>query len=95
MSDLSESAIRRAAAKKGYRIKKSRVRNTENPSYGSYMLIDRELNFAVLGGDAYGVSLEEIESYLEQDSPDLASAPRVNSSRTDGDDPTLIEQVAV
>jgi hypothetical protein len=47
--NVSETKVRRLAARKGYVVRKSRYRTTEDPSYGGYMLIEPIRNFAVLG----------------------------------------------
>ncbi|MEJ0012421.1 MAG: hypothetical protein WDM94_07270 [Bauldia sp.] len=58
----SESAVRRAADKAGYRVTKSRKRAGLDNA-GEYMLVDVETNFAVLGS-RYDADLIDIAEFL-------------------------------
>ncbi len=58
----SESAVRRAADKAGYRGTKARQRAGLDNA-GEYMLVDVETNFAVLGS-RYDADLIDIAEFL-------------------------------
>jgi hypothetical protein len=58
--------LRRIAVRHGYRIVKSRSRNTNAVGYGGFMLIDVATGGAAVGGTPfpYTGTLEEIESFF-------------------------------
>ena len=62
---MTETSIRRLAAKHGYRLCKSRVRHISADNLGEYMLIDAERNFAVLGWH-YDASLDDVYRWLTE-----------------------------
>ena len=60
-----EKRIRRMAQRQRMRIKKARRRDPHAWDYGTYMLIDDDLNCVVLAhANGYGCSLEQIEEHL-------------------------------
>jgi hypothetical protein len=64
----NESAIRRKAARAGYRLHKSRERKyvPHAWNHGEFMLIEIQGNFPVLGS-TYDATLEDIAEYLSDD----------------------------
>jgi hypothetical protein len=58
----SKSAVRRAAAKAGYRITKSRQQLHLN-NLGEFMLVDSHSNAVVLGAN-FDASLDDIREFL-------------------------------
>ena len=58
-----ENKMRRAAARQGYRLTKSRRRDPRAVDFGKYWLIDPDMN-GLVAGDQFGWTLEEIEQYL-------------------------------
>jgi len=58
-----EARIRRWAAREGYRVHKSRSRETNLDDHGEYMLVDNSNNTPVLGW-WFHASLDEIAEYL-------------------------------
>lgn len=62
---IRENRVRRIAARRGYRLVKSRRRDPQAIDYGSFWLIRADMNLTVVG-DMYGVSLDVIEAYLEE-----------------------------
>lgn len=58
----SESAVRRAAAKAGYRIIKSRQQMHLN-NHGEFMPVDSQSNAVVLGA-SFDASLDDIRKFL-------------------------------
>jgi hypothetical protein len=68
MQAISETSVRRLAARMGYSVMKSRTHDESRPDHGGYMLVDVRNNAAVIGAHpfAYGASLEDIESWLRR-----------------------------
>ena len=66
--NITESKVRRLAAREGYVLRKSRCRTPDDPSYGGYMVIEPTRNFAVLGIHPwpFSASLEEAYDWLNQ-----------------------------
>lgn len=58
----SESAVRRSAAKAGYRVIKSRQQIHLN-NHGEFMLVDSHSNVLVLGAN-FDASLNDIREFL-------------------------------
>jgi len=48
----------------GYNLKKSRRRDPYAPDYGQYWIIDPDGNHLVAGGE-FGMSLEEVETWIK------------------------------
>jgi hypothetical protein len=63
-TEQNESAIRRKAARRGYRVHKSRQRFHCN-NHGEFQLVD-EYNHIVLGAD-YDATLEDIADFLKDE----------------------------
>jgi hypothetical protein len=65
-SKVTENRLRRIAARRGYRLEKSRRRDKNAIDYGGFMLVDAYKNTVVLGATsfAYSSTLDEIESFL-------------------------------
>ncbi len=61
-----ERRLRRAAAKLGLRLEKSRTRAPGSRDYGRYRLVERSQGLVVMGGSeaAFDATLSEIEAYL-------------------------------
>jgi hypothetical protein len=68
MQAISETSVRRLAARMGYSVMKSRTRDENRLDHGGFMLIDVRNNAAVIGAHpfAYSASLEEIEAWLRE-----------------------------
>lgn len=71
MSDkIRENRLRRMAQRQGLQLIKSKRRDPNALSYGTYGLIDTRTNGLVLGNgevfDGYGCDLDEIEAYLTE-----------------------------
>ena len=73
-----ENRLRRIAARRGYRLTKSRLRDKGAPGYGGYMLIAAFGNLVMLGAapHSFSATLDEVEEYLNQtevsDQPSVA-----------------------
>ncbi|MHB8297969.1 MAG: hypothetical protein ACYDDW_05245 [Dermatophilaceae bacterium] len=65
---VRENRLRRAAQRQGLTLAKSRRRDTRATDYGTYMLVDPSTNAVVAHGgqSGYGLSLDEIESALNE-----------------------------
>lgn len=61
-----ENRLRREAKKNGLRLHKSRVRYPNYFNRGGYMLVDTFRDI-VVGGDRYNMTLDDVESYLNND----------------------------
>jgi len=63
-----ENRLRRAAERQGLRLEKSRARDPRHLLYGTYQLVDVDINGVVLAnwalGRGYGMGLDEIAAYL-------------------------------
>lgn len=67
---IRENRLRRAAARQGLRLVKSRRRDPRALDYGNYMLIELQRNLCFLGADPLqnGVcTLDDVEDFLERD----------------------------
>lgn len=62
-----ERRMRRLANRQGLKLEKSRTRNSQLPEYGTYRLIDpfRNIVVAYAGNNPYGMTIEDIQSQLE------------------------------
>ena len=67
----SEARARRQAKAQGLRVTKSRRRNEQALDFGRYWLSTISGNWLVLG-DSYGVGLDEVETYLQDDSSGIS-----------------------
>jgi hypothetical protein len=65
---VRENRIRQMAARRGFRVQKSRRRDPGAIGYGRFQLIDAANNMIVLGSlrHEYDATLDEIESYLAE-----------------------------
>jgi len=61
-----ESRLRRAAAREGLRLMKSRRRNPWAADYGAYWLVDISRNVIVAGHSDFGMDLDEVEEALAE-----------------------------
>ncbi|MGE0703604.1 MAG: hypothetical protein AB7P22_06655 [Vicinamibacterales bacterium] len=63
---VKENKLRRMAARRGYRLVKSRARDRRALGYGGYILIDTQINAVVVGGNpfAYSASLDDVEDFF-------------------------------
>lgn len=61
-----EARLRRRAARRGWRIEKSRGRNPQAAGFGGYMLVDTATNTVVAGGHpfAYSLNLDAVQESL-------------------------------
>lgn len=66
---VAENRLRRAAARQGLRLEKSRARDTRALTYGTYQLTDPNMNTLVAGNpsNGYGMTLDQIEAALNED----------------------------
>ena len=66
MQTISESSVRRLARREGYIVRKSRTRDPDSIHFGGFMLIDSEINGAVLGcyPFEYSADLDAIHDWL-------------------------------
>jgi hypothetical protein len=65
---VRENRLRRAAARQGLRLEKSRRRDPRALGYGTYQLVNERTN-QVTAGDltaGYGLTLEDVERALTQ-----------------------------
>ena len=64
-----ENRVRRAAARQGYRLVKSRRRDSRAVDFGTYMLVSAQSNNVEVWGQqsGYGLSLDEIGEALHID----------------------------
>jgi hypothetical protein len=67
-----ENRLRRMADRQGYRLLKSRARDSRDITYGGYMLVDLESGGASVGGTGnagrgYSADLAEIETWLTRE----------------------------
>lgn len=77
-----ENRLRRAAARQGFGIVKSRRRDSRATDFGGYMLVNVATNYIEFGGspNAFSCSLDEIEKYLRSPKKPRSRGP----SRKDG-----------
>ncbi len=68
MPTPTESSLRQRAKRLGLKLVKSRTRTIENPTFGTYGLVDANLNCWVVGDSerGYGFSLEQIADALNE-----------------------------
>lgn len=68
MNSNTESALRKRAYRRGFIMRKCRLRNLEHPDYGTFQLADF-YNVLVLGdrNTGFGCDLEEIAEFLESE----------------------------
>src|SRR5262245_30145900 len=60
-----ESRLRRRAAQQGLALRKSRARQSSLDNHGGWMIVDPGLN-AVVAGQRYDWSLDDVENYLRE-----------------------------
>jgi hypothetical protein len=67
---VMENRLRRAAARQGLRLEKSRTRDPQASDYGTYQLVDVETNTIAKCGTrrGYGLGLNEIDQALNESS---------------------------
>jgi hypothetical protein len=65
-----ENRLRHTATRRGYRLTKSRLRDSRAIGFGGYMLVQVDINAAIVGGHpyAYSATLEDIEAFLASES---------------------------
>ncbi len=65
---VMENRFRRALARRGYSLQKSRRRDPRALDYGGYMIIDPGTNSVIAGGSPreFSMSLSEVEAWLAQ-----------------------------
>ncbi|MGZ6339312.1 MAG: hypothetical protein ACXWNG_02985 [Candidatus Limnocylindrales bacterium] len=64
-----EARLRRLARRHGYMVAKSRVRNPNAASFGTYAIIDPATNAVVhvdSGLGSFGLSLDDLEAWLNR-----------------------------
>ena len=81
-----ENKLRRIATRRGYRLEKSRRRDSQAIGFGGYMVIDIDKNFVVCGGSphAYSASLEDVADYFDEAPRRTKKAPERASQRRRG-----------
>jgi hypothetical protein len=72
---MTESSVRKLAAKRGYLLRKSR-RAISVDNHGSYMVIEASRNLIVLGS-RFDATLDEIEEWLRAGDPLAASTTKL------------------
>jgi hypothetical protein len=65
---VRENRLRRMADRRGYMIQKSRRRDPRAVDYGNYWIVDPSTN-GLVAGDEFGMSLDDVEDWLESDWP--------------------------
>ena len=68
-----ENRVRRQVGRRGYRLEKSRRKDPKAWDYGTYQIVDVATS-AIVGayfdvGQGYGLSIEDVEEWLEGDTP--------------------------
>jgi hypothetical protein len=68
LESARESRLRRKARRQGLRLAKSRSRTPEHHDWQTFCLVDARNNFVVAsaGWTTYGLSLDEVESWLSE-----------------------------
>jgi hypothetical protein len=61
---VREDRARRIAARRGYTLEKSRLRDPHAAGYGGFTLSNTRGNYVILGGHDFSATLEEIEVFL-------------------------------
>jgi hypothetical protein len=61
---VRERRLRRAAARLGYALMKSRSRTPESPEYGMYGIIEPAHNWWIAPVDGFGFDLDDVEEWL-------------------------------
>ena len=62
MTKTKENRIRRALAKRGYLLRKSRAEESID-NFGGYMIVDANYN-AVIAGERFNLSLDDVEQFV-------------------------------
>jgi len=65
---IRENRARRAVAKLGLRLAKSRARDTRRPEFGNFHIVNPVNNAIVAGGSPrdYSMSLEDVEAFVTE-----------------------------
>jgi hypothetical protein len=66
LEKVRENRLRRAAARQGLILRKSRRRDPRALDYGNYWLVDLAGNYLVAGGES-GINLDDVEVWLTKD----------------------------
>lgn len=61
---VRENRLRRAAARQGYKLVKSRRRDPRAYDYGRYWIVDPNTNAIAAGHDQFGMDLDEVEAWI-------------------------------
>jgi len=63
---MSETAVRKRAARQGLALRKSRSRTPEHPNYGGFIVMETAMNVIACSGlgSSY-ISLEECAEYID------------------------------
>jgi hypothetical protein len=66
---ITESRLRRMAARQGLRLMKSRRRDPDAYDFGGYMLVDLDTNSAVAGSDPlpFSLTIQDVTAYLKSE----------------------------
>jgi len=66
--EIREQRLRRAVARLGYKLVKSRCRTPEASVYGTFGIIDPDRNWWIAGNreEGYGLDLDDIERWLSE-----------------------------
>ena len=72
--NMNESTIRRRAKTRGLKLEKSGTRNSQDPGYGKYRLIDPAKNLVVFGYDnnVFSATLMECAKYIHPETVDMS-----------------------
>lgn len=66
MKTKNESQLKKLLAKKGYMLKKSRVKETNADNQGGYMIVFISNN-GVAAGSRFELTLEDVETFLNNE----------------------------
>ena len=77
---VRENRVRRMATRQGLILRKSRRRDPHALGYGGYWLIDDGANTLIVG-ERWGMSLDEVEGWLNRDKQRVTTVDVVPSTR--------------
>ena len=64
--EQKEDMLRKNLKRRGYLLRKSRIRNPQVPGFGGYMIVDMNTNFVVMGASpfTFSLTLDDVESFV-------------------------------
>jgi hypothetical protein len=63
---MHENRLRQAAKRQGVELRKSRRQDPRALDYGAWWVIDPNTNSIVAGDSTYGMTLEDVERWLDE-----------------------------